>query len=351
MMYSIPHGQSLPTSVLYEKARQAAAKSSSSGQRKGSNISQRRPWTTEEEQALMAGLDAVKGPHWSQILALYGPGGTISEALRDRTQVQLKDKARNLKLFFLKSHIEVPYYLGFVTGELKSRAPSHVHEEGGETTPERGTVRPDGVGSDSGIATPSSEHPAPSIEPPGAAANHQMRPTDGTYASPYAVLRPPRPPAPSPPPVHPGVHKFQATLTPSSATENENDNIDPAIKQASQPSPATTASTKDLATSAAEAAQKSIALLNSAGPTGYRVPLPNGLGGASRAREGSGEQQAPRAGTNGASSAEDHAGPERQLQLEARGGFSAPAGPSGEGGRRGSEQAARLRTGEGAGLT
>jgi hypothetical protein len=36
----------------------------------------------------------------------------------------LKDKARNLKLFFLKSNIEVPYYLQCVTGELKTRAPS-----------------------------------------------------------------------------------------------------------------------------------------------------------------------------------------------------------------------------------
>jgi hypothetical protein len=71
----------------------------------------------------MAGLDRVKGPHWSQILAMFGPGGTVNEVLKDRNQVQLKDKARNLKLFFLKSNIEVPYYLQFVTGELKTRAP------------------------------------------------------------------------------------------------------------------------------------------------------------------------------------------------------------------------------------
>ena len=72
----------------------------------------------------MAGLDRVKGPHWSQILAMFGPGGSINEVLKDRNQVQLKDKARNLKLFFLKSGIEVPYYLQFVTGELKTRAPA-----------------------------------------------------------------------------------------------------------------------------------------------------------------------------------------------------------------------------------
>lgn len=61
--------------------------------------------------------------HWSQILAMYGPGGTVNETLKDRNQVQLKDKARNLKLYFLKSGVEVPYYLQAVTGDLRTRAP------------------------------------------------------------------------------------------------------------------------------------------------------------------------------------------------------------------------------------
>lgn len=115
--------QSAPTQVLYERARLAATSKASPNARRAGLPSQRRPWSTEEENALMAGLDRVKGPHWSQILAMFGPGGTVSEALKDRNQVQLKDKARNLKLFFLKSGIEVPYYLQFVTGELKTRAP------------------------------------------------------------------------------------------------------------------------------------------------------------------------------------------------------------------------------------
>lgn len=116
--------QSAPTQVLYERARQAAvAKANPGNNRRPGLPSQRRPWSTEEEHALMAGLDQVKGPHWSQILALYGPDGTVNNILKDRNQVQLKDKARNLKLFFLKSNIEVPYYLQCVTGELKTRAP------------------------------------------------------------------------------------------------------------------------------------------------------------------------------------------------------------------------------------
>lgn len=119
-----PHPtQSAPTQVLYERARQAATAKASPTNRRAGHPSQRRPWSHEEENALMAGLDRVKGPHWSQILAMFGPGGTINETLKDRNQVQLKDKARNLKLFFLKSGIEVPYYLQFVTGELKTRAP------------------------------------------------------------------------------------------------------------------------------------------------------------------------------------------------------------------------------------
>ncbi|CCJ29192.1 unnamed protein product [Pneumocystis jirovecii] len=80
----------ISTQQLYEQARQAARPSPS---RRG-KPTQRRPWSKEEEQALFAGLDQVKGPHWSQILTLYGAGGTISEALKDRNQVQLKDKAR-----------------------------------------------------------------------------------------------------------------------------------------------------------------------------------------------------------------------------------------------------------------
>lgn len=121
---NLPHvSQSAPTQVLYERARQAATSKSSPTSRRAGLPSQRRPWTTDEENALMAGLDRVRGPHWSQILAMFGPGGTINESLKDRNQVQLKDKARNLKLFFLKSGIEVPYYLKYVTGDLKTRAP------------------------------------------------------------------------------------------------------------------------------------------------------------------------------------------------------------------------------------
>lgn len=74
----------------------------------------------------MAGLAEVKGPHWSQILSLYGRGGSVSEVLKDRNQIQLKDKARNLKLYYLKMSKEVPECLRGVTGELRKRGGARV---------------------------------------------------------------------------------------------------------------------------------------------------------------------------------------------------------------------------------
>ncbi|KAK0121033.1 TTAGGG repeat binding factor [Cadophora gregata f. sp. sojae] len=152
--------QSAPTQVLYEKARRAAStKANTASARRPGTPSQRRPWTNEEENTLMAGLDQVKGPHWSQILALYGPNGSLNDVLRDRNQVQLKDKARNLKLFFLKSGIEVPYYLQCVTGELKTRAPSQAAkreaEQRARLAGEDEQMRQEGISALSGMASQS----------------------------------------------------------------------------------------------------------------------------------------------------------------------------------------------------
>ncbi|KAI9728148.1 MAG: hypothetical protein M1828_004609 [Chrysothrix sp. TS-e1954] len=107
----------------YRKARLAASARVPAQRSAPPQKRDRRLWTKEEEKALMHGLDRCQGGHWSQILLMYGLGGTVSEVLKDRTQIQLKDKARNLKLFFLKTDNEVPTYLKPVTGELKTRAP------------------------------------------------------------------------------------------------------------------------------------------------------------------------------------------------------------------------------------
>ncbi|KAF2772704.1 hypothetical protein EJ03DRAFT_324252 [Teratosphaeria nubilosa] len=99
-----------------------SANSSTADKKPSSSASTvRQPWTKPEEDALLSGLEKVNGPHWSQILALYGRGGSISEVLKDRNQVQLKDKARNLKLWYLKMGKEVPVALRGVTGELRKR--------------------------------------------------------------------------------------------------------------------------------------------------------------------------------------------------------------------------------------
>ncbi|KAK5132299.1 hypothetical protein LTR08_009207 [Meristemomyces frigidus] len=87
----------------------------------GTSSTVRQPWTKPEEDALLEGLGKVNGPHWSQILARHGRGGSVSELLKDRNQVQLKDKARNLKLWYLKMDKEVPMSLRGVTGELRKR--------------------------------------------------------------------------------------------------------------------------------------------------------------------------------------------------------------------------------------
>jgi protein TBF1 len=116
----VPHiSQSAPTRVLYEQARQATGRAMVPVETPSSPTPQP-PWTPEEEAALMLGLDQVKGPRWSQILAMHGPGGTVNEVLKERNQVQLQDKVRNLKLFFLEAGIEVPYYLNTVTGDLQT---------------------------------------------------------------------------------------------------------------------------------------------------------------------------------------------------------------------------------------
>ena len=111
--------QTLRTS--YDAARLAAHTRALQRKRPPSptNPSNRKIWSNDEENALLEGLEYVRGPHWSQILALYGEAGLRGDVLKSRSQVQLKDKARNMKLFFVKHGLEVPEILKNVTGELK----------------------------------------------------------------------------------------------------------------------------------------------------------------------------------------------------------------------------------------
>ena len=90
-------------------------------QKRPSKTSTRDNWTANEIDALMDGLKRTGGPHWGQILGLYGSGGSIDESLKTRNQDQLKDKARSLKTSFLKSGKKPPMYLQNVIGEPKTR--------------------------------------------------------------------------------------------------------------------------------------------------------------------------------------------------------------------------------------
>jgi hypothetical protein len=103
---SVPHSsQTAPTLVLYMRACEASAIEALHPPQsiEENDKSERRQWSLEEEHALLEGLDRFCGPYWSQLLS--------DEQLKDRTESELKDKARSLKLFFLKAGIEVPFYL------------------------------------------------------------------------------------------------------------------------------------------------------------------------------------------------------------------------------------------------
>jgi len=111
------------TLAAYEAAR-ASAEGTDLIRPKTSLYTTRRTWTKEEEEALLKGMDRVQGPYWAQILELYGPAGKINEVLKDRTQVQLKDKARNLKMFFVRLGLPIPAVFQYVTGDYETRKSS-----------------------------------------------------------------------------------------------------------------------------------------------------------------------------------------------------------------------------------
>ena len=128
----LPPGQTMPTYDMYVMARRADEMRNNSRTGEGVVSANRRPWTVLEEKALLAGIDILQGPQWSQILRLHGNQGTISQALANRSQVQLKDKGRNMKLIFLKGERYLPKNLSSITGDLKSRGPGRHAKDSGE---------------------------------------------------------------------------------------------------------------------------------------------------------------------------------------------------------------------------
>ena len=107
----------LQQSVIHAAVANSAISSNNVSGNVHKKLKPKRVWSKEEEATLLEGLQEV-GPSWSKILDLYGPGGKVNEGLKNRTQVQLKDKARNWKLQYLKNNKPLPDYLEKVTGNI-----------------------------------------------------------------------------------------------------------------------------------------------------------------------------------------------------------------------------------------
>lgn len=155
----------------------------------------RRLWAPEEESALIEALKE-NGPQWSKILEFYGAGGSKSEALKNRTQVQLKDKARNWKMGFLKSKGEVPEYLSKVTGDLsddrsqkkrKRSEATQANSDGNKKTRSKSPVAQEGnpgveqsrervVQQESSVRTEIGDHQETEKEQPQGSDNSERRP-------------------------------------------------------------------------------------------------------------------------------------------------------------------------------
>ena len=74
------------------------------------------PWTEQEVSALKQGLRRFSGPFWDDILGLFGPRGSVSDVLKNRDDAQLEEKVCEMKISYLKSGVQFPYYLRMVTG-------------------------------------------------------------------------------------------------------------------------------------------------------------------------------------------------------------------------------------------
>ena len=68
-------------------------------------------WTQAETIAFEEGLRKVEGPHWREILGLYGRKGKVNQVLKDRTPGDLYDEAKSLRQEFVDSGREPPDYL------------------------------------------------------------------------------------------------------------------------------------------------------------------------------------------------------------------------------------------------
>ncbi|KAL2041757.1 hypothetical protein N7G274_005541 [Stereocaulon virgatum] len=79
-------------------------------------------WDDEEKRMLEKGLEKAKGPHFSEILGLYGHRGTVNCILEGRSLRDLRKKTEELRQEFIIAGREPPAYYFETLSEPLSRA-------------------------------------------------------------------------------------------------------------------------------------------------------------------------------------------------------------------------------------
>ncbi|QDS75779.1 hypothetical protein FKW77_008818 [Venturia effusa] len=102
---------------LSQKHVQAVARRNVAKNKWGVEPRKRKAWTDAEEEQLRS-LIIENGTGWAELKQIDADDGNI---LADRDQVALKDKARNMKLAYLKAKIDLPVNFEYVPLDKKGR--------------------------------------------------------------------------------------------------------------------------------------------------------------------------------------------------------------------------------------
>lgn len=84
-------------------------------------------WAEDEETALLAALEVV-GPKWTEMVRMYGEGGSVDESLKGRKAIDLHNKAARLKKKLVERGEDIPQALAAIK----------VHGESGQKRLRRG---------------------------------------------------------------------------------------------------------------------------------------------------------------------------------------------------------------------
>lgn len=92
--------------------------------RKTEGKATRDPWTTEERQAFLKGLQVAKGPYWHEILARYGRRGSINQLLCKKSRNDLQNQLDALRKQFTDVGREPPEYMSLPKPQPITEAPT-----------------------------------------------------------------------------------------------------------------------------------------------------------------------------------------------------------------------------------